>query len=187
MMNKVVSATLGLLAVFCTAAHAAPQSYYGKTLKVSWNETRSQRVQGEGVFKSVSVPVSLTVYVSSKGQIFRRVTSTSARGVSGSKDRVGAAGSDSQGSGQISFQGNTLISTTNNGGLGRRIRVTFDGGSSCSAEVLAGKSGAGVSTVLSNATGKMLEFESVWRGLRAVRFRTATPSLNRAGRARRDY
>jgi hypothetical protein len=64
----------------------------------------------------------------------------------------------------VSFQGNTLIASANNHGLGRRIRVTFDGGSSCSAEVLTGKAGAGVTTVRSNATGKMMELESVSAG-----------------------
>ncbi|WP_298876618.1 hypothetical protein [uncultured Bradyrhizobium sp.] len=146
-------------------AQAAPQSFYGKTLRVSWNEARSQRVQGEGAFKSVSVPLSYTVYISTKGQLFKRLTSTTSNGrVSGSKDRVGYSGSTAEDAGAVTFQGNTLISTANNHGLGRRIRITFDGGSSCSAEVLTGKSGGGVATTRSNATGKMLEFESVTAG-----------------------
>jgi hypothetical protein len=148
-----------------SGAIAAPQSLYGKTLRVTWNETRSQRVRGEGEYKSVSIPLSYTVYVSSKGQLFKRLTSTTSSGrQSGSKDRVGASGTDSQGSGSISFQGNMLTSTANNGGLGRRIRVSFDGGSSCSAEVLTGKAGTGAATVRSNATGKMLEIDSVSAG-----------------------
>jgi hypothetical protein len=148
-----------------SAALAAPQSMYGKTLRVTWNESRSQRVRGEGEFKAVSIPLSYSVYVSSKGQLFKRLTSTNASGrQTGSKDRVGMSGSDSQGAGSVSFQGNTLISATNNGGLGRRIRITFDGGSSCSAEVLTGKAGTGAATVRSNATGKMLEFESASAG-----------------------
>jgi len=150
---------------FAVTAQAAPQSFYGKTLRVSWNEARSQRVQGEGAFKSVSIPLSFTVYISSKGQLFKRLTSTTASGrATGSKDRVGDAGSGADGAGAVTFQGNTLIATGNNHGLGRRIRITFDGGSSCSAEVLTGKSGNGVTTVRSNATGKMLEFESVSAG-----------------------
>lgn len=152
------------MTVACSA-QAAPQSFYGKTLRVSWNETRSQRVQGEGAFKSVSIPLSFTVYISSKGQLFKRMTSTTANGrTTGSKDRVGDSGSSAEGAGAVTFQGNTLISTANNHGLGRRIRITFDGGSSCTAEVLTGKSGGGVATVRSNATGKMLEFESVSAG-----------------------
>jgi hypothetical protein len=157
-------ALIGLVAS-SSGAIAAPQSLYGKTLRVTWNESRSQRVQGEGEFKSVSIPLSYTVYVSSKGQLFKRLTSTTSSGrQSASKDRVGASGADSQGSGNVSFQGNTVIATANNGGLGRRIRIAFDGGSSCSAEVLTGKAGAGVATVRSNATGKMMEFVSVSAG-----------------------
>jgi hypothetical protein len=157
-------ALLGLI-TSTSGALAAPQSLYGKTLRVTWNESRSQRVQGEGEFKAVSIPLSYTVYVSSKGQVFKRFTSTTSSGrQSGNKDRVGTSGSDSQGSGSISFQGNNLISTANNGGLGRRIRISFDGGSSCSAEVLTGKAGAGTSTVRSVATGKMMEFQSVSAG-----------------------
>jgi hypothetical protein len=157
-------ALLGLM-TSTSGALAAPQSLYGKTLRVTWNESRSQRVQGEGEFKAVSIPLSYTVYVSSKGQVFKRFTSTTSSGrQSGNKDRVGTSGSDSQGSGSISFQGNNLISTANNGGLGRRIRISFDGGSSCSAEVLTGKAGAGTSIVRSVATGKMMEFQSVSAG-----------------------
>jgi hypothetical protein len=164
MMKFTCIALIGLISS-TSGAMAAPQSLYGKTLRVTWNESRSQRVQGEGVFKAVSIPLSYTVYVSSKGQVFKRLTSTTASGrQSGNKDRVGTSGSDSQGSGSIAFQGNNLISTANNGGLGRRIRISFDGGSSCSAEVLTGKSGTGAATVRSNATGKMMEFESVSAG-----------------------
>lgn len=162
-MKKNYSATILALLASTSISFAAPQSYYGKTLKVAWNEARSQRVQGEGAFKSTSVPLSFTVYVSTKGQLFRRLTSSSAH-ATGSKDRVGAGGTDSQGAGAVSFAANTLTYTANNGGLGRRIRVTFDGGSSCSAEVVTGKGGSGTQTVRSNATGKMLEFESVSAG-----------------------
>jgi hypothetical protein len=164
MRRSMIFAVLAGIA-FVPAAQAAPQSLYGKTLRVSWSEARSQRVQGEGAFKSVSIPLSFTVYVSTKGQLFKRLTSSTASGrATGSKDRVGNGGSTADGAGAVSFQGNTLIATANNHGLGRRIRVTFDGGSSCSAEVLAGKAGSGVTTHRSNATGKMMELESVSAG-----------------------
>jgi hypothetical protein len=162
-MNRLCAATLLTVFLPTATALAAPQSYYGKTVHVTWNETRSQRAQGEGAFRSQSVPMSFVVYVSTKGQLFRRITSTSRTGKSGSKDRVGASTSGSQGAGSVSFQGNTLVYTANNGGLGRRIRVTFDGGSSCGAEVLTGTSGSGAPS-RSNATGKMLEIESVTAG-----------------------
>jgi hypothetical protein len=164
-MKKISCIALVSLIASTSGSLAAPQSLYGKTLRVTWNESRSQRVRGEGEFKAVSIPLSYTVYVSSKGQLFKRLTSTTATGRrTGSKDRVGVSGAGADGSGSVSFQGNTLIQTANNNGLGRRIRITFDGGSSCSAEVLTGKSGTGAAMVHSNATGKMLEFESVSAG-----------------------
>ncbi len=148
-----------------TNAVAAPQSFYGKTLRVSWDEARSQRAAGETAFKTVSLPFVYSIYVSSKGQLFKRLSSVSAsRRATGTKDRVGMAGSDSEGAGAVSFQGNTLTATMNNGGLGRRISITFDGGSSCSAEVVSGKAGSGVASARSNATGKTVEFESVSAG-----------------------
>lgn len=162
-MKKIFSAAIFSLLASTGLSLAVPQSFYGKTLKVTWNEERSQRTQGEGEFRSKSVPLSFTVYVSSKGQLFRRLTSSSGR-ATGSKDRVGSSGTDSEGAGSVSFAGSTLIYTANNGGLGRRIRVTFDGGSSCSAEVVTGKGGSGIQTVRSNATGKMQEFQSVSAG-----------------------
>jgi hypothetical protein len=165
MKTTICIAALVVMAGSAGGALAAPQSFYGKTLRVTWNEARSQRVRGEGEFKSVSIPLSYTVYISSKGQLFKRLTSSNATGRhTGTKDRVGMSGSDGDGAGSAAFQGNSLIATANNGGLGRRIRINFDGGSSCSAEVLTGKAGTGVATLRSNATGKMLEFESVSAG-----------------------
>jgi hypothetical protein len=164
-MTKLTCIALAGLIALTSGALAAPQSWNGKTFRATWNEARNQRTQGEGEFKDVSVPLSFTVYVSTQGQLFRRLTSTNSSGRhTGSKDRVGTSSAGAQGAGNVSFSGNTLISTTNNGGLGRRIRITFDGGSSCSAEVLTGKAGTGTSTVRSNATGKMLEFNSVSAG-----------------------
>jgi hypothetical protein len=164
-MHKLCGLTVIALITSTFTALAAPQSFYGKTLRVSWTETRSQRSAGDTAFKPVSLPFTYSVYVSSKGQIFKRMTSiSSTRRATGQKDRVGVAGTDSEGAGRVSFQGNTLISTMSSGGLGRRIRMTFDGGSSCSAEVISGKAGSGVTSVRSIATGAMVEFESVSAG-----------------------
>jgi len=169
-MKIITCIALAALAASTSVALAAPQSFYGKTLRVTWNETRSLRPQGEGTgFSSQSIAMSYTVYTSSKGQLFKRLTSTrsnSGKGGprTGSKERVGASGSNAEGGGSTSFQGNTLIHTANNNGLGRRIRITFDGGSSCSAEVLTGKAGSGVVQFRSIATGKMMEMESVSAG-----------------------
>jgi hypothetical protein len=164
-MNKSCAAALLALIASTAAASAAPQSFYGKTLRVNWTETRSQRDAGETAYKPVSLPFTYTVYVSSKGQLFKRTTSISAsRRATGQRDMVGMGGSGPEGAGRVSFQGNTMITTSSHGGLGRQIKITFDGGSSCSAQVISAKSGAGPTSVRSIATGGMVEFESVSAG-----------------------
>jgi hypothetical protein len=162
---KVTSLIMFALIASTSASRAAPQSFYGKTFRATWNETRVQRVHGEGEFREQSIPISFTVYVSSKGQLFKRFTSTNASGRrTGVKDRVGESGSGAEGAGNVSFQGNTLIAAGNNNGLGRRIRITFDGSSSCSAEVLTGKAGSGITSFRSNVSGKMMDLQSVSAG-----------------------
>ena len=148
------------------AAQAAPQGLYGKTVKVTWTETRSQRNPGETSFHPVGLPFTFEVYVSGQGNLFKRLTSVASTGRQiGSKDRAGTGGSGPNGAGQVSFQGNTMVSTSSSGGLGRRIRIVLDNSfSSCSAEVISGKSGAGPASVVSVATGQTVQFESVSAG-----------------------
>ena len=163
------SSTIFFVAVFWSPmACAAPQGLYGKSVIVSWTETRSQRDAGEANFKPVSLPFTYTVYVSSEGRPFKRLTSVSAsRRATGSQDKVGMGGRGPEGSGAMQFVGNSIVATTGQvGGFGRRIQVTLDGGfGSCSAQVISGKSpGKKIVAVKSVATGNMVEFESISAG-----------------------
>ena len=163
-MPAAVLATLSILSA--SAAQAAPAGLYGKTVKVEWTETRSQREAGETAFGPKSFPFTYTVYVSTEGQLFRRIfTISSTRKKSGTRDAVGASGKTDAGSSQVSFQGNTLVAASSSGGIGRRIRVSFDASfSSCTAEVLTGKTGAGPTSMRAIASGKVVEIESVSAG-----------------------
>src|SRR5579859_6193804 len=99
-MRVVVMAFLLAAALVPVAAAAAPSQLYGKSVTVKWTETRSQRAVGqEPAFHPVSLPFTMTVYVSSEGHIFRRISAITANGrQSGAKDRVGASGSSGNGS-----------------------------------------------------------------------------------------
>ena len=159
-MKKILVAAL--FAAIASPALAAPQGLYGKTVTVTWTETRSQRQMGETTFKPVGLPFTFQLYLSSEGRPFKRLTSVSSSGRrSGTKEGVGSGANAS-----VSYQGNnTVIATNSSGGLGRRVQVTLDSGfSSCSAQVISGKSGGGVAAVKSVATGNMVEFESVSAG-----------------------
>jgi hypothetical protein len=159
---------LGVLAaaVLSTSATAAPSGLYGKSVTVSWTESRSQRDVGEQAFKPVSIPFTLIVYVSSEGRPFHRITSTSPRGATGSKERVSGSGASSQGAFSLQFQGNTLVSSRSNGGYGLHIQVSFDSGfTSCTAQVVAARQTGAKSVMLrSIASGMTVEVESLSAG-----------------------
>lgn len=148
-------------------ANAAPSGLYGKSVRVSWTETRSQRAVGQQpAFQPVSIPFTVTVYISTEGRPFQRITSTSPGGVRGGKEKVGASGSGAVGGFALQFQGNTMVLSRSNGGYGSRAQVTFDSGfSSCTAQVIAAKeSGSKSITLRSIATGQTIEVESVSAG-----------------------
>jgi hypothetical protein len=153
-----------LVAMVPYGAMAAPRALYGKSVKVSWTETRSQRNPGETAFHPVGLPFVLTFYVGTEGHVFKRLFSVGSTGKArGSQDKVGGGGN---GGGASSFSGNTLTVTSAFGGAARRMQITFDGNfSGCTAQVITGKlSGAKSATVRSVATGNMVEFESVSAG-----------------------
>jgi hypothetical protein len=162
-MGFVIAAAL----VPCAAA-AAPSQLYGKSVTVKWSETRNQRAVGqEPAFHPVSLPFTMTVYISSEGHLFRRIFAVTPSGrQSGAKDRVGASGSGANGSFAVQFQGNAMVASGSNGGFGLRIQVTFDSGfSGCTAQVIGAKQSGSKSVMLrSIASGATIEVESVSAG-----------------------
>src|SRR4051812_7853025 len=83
-----------IFAGMTSAAMAAPpKELYGKSVTISWNETRSQRDGQSGPFKPVSIPYVVVYYVSSEGRLFQRVTAKGGSGAGfGSSDMVGTGG-----------------------------------------------------------------------------------------------
>jgi hypothetical protein len=156
-MRKLSGSLFLMFAFWPVMASAAPQGLYGKSITVSWNETRSQRDGQAGPFRQVSIPYVQTYYISSQG-----------RGASfGSVESVGHdAPKGFVDARNIAFKSNAMVITTAFGGAGRHIDVTFDGGfAGCSAHVVtAMQSGAKTAVVRSIATGGNVEFESVSAG-----------------------
>ena len=143
-------------------ALAAPSQLYGKSVVVSWTEERAQRVGSGGELRNVIRNAQFSVYVSSTGKAFSRMSyAFSGRGglKTGKKDAV--SGESKR---QISFAGNSLVMTSGHGSGGaRNIRITFDGGfQGCSAQVVSGRE-AGVSAVRAKSmvTGEDIEIVSI--------------------------
>jgi hypothetical protein len=143
-------------------AQVAPEALRNKSFIVNWTVNRSLRVVGEGAFRDTTTPFSLAIYISSAGRPFARTTATPGPR-SGSVDKVGASGnSNSGGSRQVRFSGNTIEVLASNSGGARRVVVQVSGGG-CSAQVMVGKDvgGSGVMRAKSLASGKAIEIRSV--------------------------
>ncbi len=164
------------------AAAAAPPQLYGKSITVSWSETRSQRAVGqEQAFHPVSIPFTMTVYISTEGHIFRRMFAVTPNGrQSGAKDRVGDSRSGANGGFSVQFQGNSMISNASNGGFGLHVQVTFDSAfSSCTAQVIGAKqSGSKTVMLRSIASGATIEVESVSSGSASCSVAQGNPFAN---------
>jgi hypothetical protein len=123
-------------------AHAAeaPAALRGKSVVVTWNEVRVQRNGGEAEFRTVQASHSLSVYVSSVGRVFSRMTFTTRRGTA-STDQVSGT-TPSAGQARVpEFSGRafTMYQPYGSDGM-RRIGVDFgDDFGTCSAKVIHAK------------------------------------------------
>jgi hypothetical protein len=160
-----------LAALLITSGHAlaqtAPGPLHGKSVYVSWVETRMQRKGAETEFTQRALPQSLTVYVSTNGQIFaRRAASNGNRGA-GSHDNVGSAGSSNVGGARVArFSGHNLnVTAALLGGGARSIVVTFDQGfAGCSASIVLGHESGRSIKGKSLISGEPLEIQSATAG-----------------------
>jgi hypothetical protein len=153
---------LASVVVFCLSflipacAIAAPSELKGNSVVLRWTENRVQRYEGESAFRSVSVNLEMSVYVSTQGRVFNKMTSNS-----GSSEQV--AGRASQSAQRIpSFSGRTMTIMQPLQGLARRITVNFDGGfTTCAVSViLAKQSGVGSGFMKAFGTRRLQEIQS---------------------------
>lgn len=180
-MKKLTLLAIGFAILPAAALAAPPRALYGKHFKVTWTETRSQRLAGQGAFRPVSIPYAYTVYVGTEGTVFKRMFVVSSTGrTSGAQDRVGTKPSGSVSANTANFSGNTLTATSSFGGAARRMQITFDGNfSSCSAQVVTAKLASEKSvTIKSIASGAMIEFESVSAGVASCSVGPGNPFAN---------
>lgn len=174
-MRRIPMIFLGLIGVqgaASNAAHAAPSQLYGKSVVVTWTEERQQRVNGEELVRNVSRSGQFSVYLSSSGKPFSRMSyafsGNRGRLKTGKKDAVGGEGSGNR---KVAFSGKTMSVGMGMSGGARNIVATFDGGfQSCSAQVLTGKeSGATAIRSKSMVTGNSIELISVKTGAASCR------------------
>jgi hypothetical protein len=162
-MSRISVVAIACLVAAPTAVPAAAPSapLYGKSVVISWSETRQQRDVGQLNFRSVAAQQNLSIYVSSAGRVFSRFVLQTGRGT-GASEQV--AGGDNAGSRVPSFQGRSMIlfAPFRSGGM-RRVVVDFDAGfGSCNARVgYARESGHATSIGYSRITQKLIEVQAI--------------------------
>ncbi len=139
---RILFPALAVAAGIATAhAQHAPSGLRGKSVTVSWTETRLQRVGGEGEFSERSFQQNLSVYISETGRAFARRTVTSNRGKrSRSADKSSVGESDGRGqSARVSGRSIVVTNSFRSGGA-RMAKIDVDASfASCSATVILGR------------------------------------------------
>jgi len=149
MMSRltIIVALFGLL--LPQTSHAAPpKELYGKSVSVTWTETREQRPVGEEAWRQVSGSQTLNIYVSEAGRAFNNLSYSTRAGSAERKGEIAGSGKRS-----INFNGRSLLILMPHGSGGAtRITADFDAGfSSCGAQVTRAKESEG--TVIRNYSG----------------------------------
>lgn len=162
-MIRLAALVLAVLAWASASAHAqnAPESLRNRSFLVTWSETRDTETPAGP--RNISVAFRMTVFVSSAGRAFARLTATGPRD-SASQDTVGGSGK-SLGSGvrTVTMRGNTILIQSNFGSAARQIAVDAPAGG-CSARVQVGKlQGAGAVT-FTRTDGKKIVIRSISAG-----------------------
>jgi hypothetical protein len=166
MFRNIAAACAALLTLMpvVAASAAAPKELYGKSVLISWNETRVQRLVSEEGTRNVAAVGEMTVYVSEAGRPFTRlrysVVGRKGRLRTGKKDAVSGEGGPPR---AFSFRGRTMTLQAKRGrGGALQFTVDFDGGfQGCSASVLAGRAPGGSIHGKSLITGNRVEILSV--------------------------
>ncbi len=150
--------------LFTTQALAAgaPAQLRGKSIVLSWSETRQQKNEGWTDFRTVGASRDVSIYISTAGRVFSKQTNHTRAG-SGSTEQVAGEGGNGPYATRVpSFSGQsmTIISETH-GGAGRLI-VDFDASfSTCSAKPSLAFEAGKTSRSFSPITHKWVEIKSV--------------------------
>jgi hypothetical protein len=120
-------------------AFAAPApDIIGKSVVVNWSENRDVRINGTP--RSGSVSFQLSIYLSSAGRPFARVTSASRAGTASSEQVGGSGASIGGGVRAVRADGHSVSVQSNFGNYARSTRIEVgSGGGSCSVQISLGK------------------------------------------------
>jgi hypothetical protein len=138
-----IALIVGVALLLPAAAHAGPpKELYGKSIEVSWTESREQRPVGDPNWRTVNGTETFDIYVSEAGRVFNRMTAQTPGGRASGKGQIAGEGKRS-----VNFSGHSLTAVWQMGAAGgvagggaTLVSADFDASfNSCSAKVSRGK------------------------------------------------
>jgi hypothetical protein len=121
-------------------AGSAPRELYGKSIIVSWTETRIQRAETDQQAHNVGIAAQMDIYISAAGRPFVRIN---AKGIGGYDDRQSIIGrvsefapGESTSPGKVDFEGRSVVVYRQFESGVRRIAIDFDN-AGCKATLIA--------------------------------------------------
>src|SRR5207237_10448708 len=99
----IIAALFGLF--LAQTSHAAPpKDLYGKSVSITWTETREQRPVGEEAWRQVAGSQTLNIYVSEAGRVFNNLSYSTRGGSAERKGEIAGSGTRSH-----EFNGRSLV------------------------------------------------------------------------------
>jgi hypothetical protein len=138
---------IGVLTLLSAAAHAgpAPKELFGKSVTVTWTETRSQRFQSEQQVRNVGVAMQMNIYISTAGRPFVRLNSSGMAGRNYHEQFRGTTTRTEQAPGEattehVDFDGRSIVVYQQFRSGTRRIDIDAKG-TVCRATIVNGREG----------------------------------------------
>jgi hypothetical protein len=139
-----------------------PKQLYGKSIVVAWPEERMQRNVGQPRFYQVKAAHNFSVYVSTAGRVFNRMTNITGAGAASSEQVVGTEGAWRE----PAFDARKMSMALNyKSGGHRQVEVEFNTAfEGCTANVTFVRQPGSPVMGFSPITKKWIEFQSVKPG-----------------------
>ena len=158
MMLRLTAVVLSGLMLPLPSYAAPPNDLYGKSIKITWTEIRTQCPVGDP-WGQVRGSHTYNIYVSEVGRVFNNETYSTRAGSAQVKGEIAETGTRLH-----EFNGRSLVVTKPSGvGGATRIIADFDAGfGSCSAQVMRVKEAGGTSIrIYSEIIKRPVEIKSV--------------------------
>jgi hypothetical protein len=153
---------LSVLLASQSYAASAPEQLKGKSIVVSWTESRQQKNVGWNNFRTVNASHQLSIYISTKGRVFSRQTNSTRAGTGSTEQVAGEGGGGPYSTRTPSFGGQSMTVIGENKGGARRAVIDFDASfTSCKAKASTAFEAGKTSVSFSPITHQRVEIKSV--------------------------